>query len=54
MVSENIISGLPGIHNVENALAAFSMAYIQGLSVSGIADSFVFSGVKRRFEYHKN
>ena len=38
-VCENVISGLPGIHNVENALAAFSMAYIQGLSVSGIVDS---------------
>ena len=52
-VCENVISGLPGIHNVENALAAFSMAYIQGLSVSGIVDSIAsFSGVKRRFEYH--
>jgi len=52
-VCENVISGLPGIHNVENALAAFSMAYIQGLSVSGIVDSVAsFSGVKRRFEYH--
>ena len=52
-ICENIISGLQGIHNVENALAAFSMAYIQGLSVSGIVDSIAsFSGVKRRFEYH--
>ena len=52
-VCENVISGLPGIHNVENALAAFSIAYIQGLSVSGIVDSVAsFSGVKRRFEYH--
>ena len=52
-VCENVITGLPGIHNVENALAAFSMAYIQGLSVSGIVDSIAsFSGVKRRFEYH--
>ena len=52
-ICENIICGLPGIHNVENALAAFSMAYIKGLSVSGIVDSIAsFSGVKRRFEYH--
>ena len=52
-VCVNVISGLPGIHNVENALAAFSMAYVQGLSVSGIVDSVAsFSGVKRRFEYH--
>ena len=49
----NVFNGMPGIHNVENALAAFSMAYIQGLSVSGIVDSVAsFSGVKRRFEYH--
>tara|TARA_B100001741_G_scaffold7313_1_gene5950 strand:- start:2031 stop:3377 length:1347 start_codon:yes stop_codon:yes gene_type:complete len=52
-ICENVITGLPGIHNVENALAAFSMAYIQGLSVSSIVDSIAsFSGVKRRFEYH--
>ena len=52
-ICENVITGLPGIHNVENALAAFSMAYIQGVSVSGIVDSIAsFSGVKRRFEYH--
>ena len=52
-ICDNVITGLPGIHNVENALAAFSMAYIQGLSVSGIVDSIAsFSGVKRRFEYH--
>ena len=52
-ICENIISGLQGIHNVENALAAFSMAYIKGISVSGIVDSIAsFSGVKRRFEYH--
>ena len=52
-ICENIISGLQGIHNVENALAAFSMAYIQGLSINGIVNSIAsFSGVKRRFEYH--
>ena len=49
----NVITGLPGIHNVENALAAFAMAYFQGVSTSGIVDSIAsFSGVKRRFEYH--
>jgi UDP-N-acetylmuramate--alanine ligase len=52
-VCRNVITGLPGIHNVENALAAFAMAYFQGLSTSGIVDSIAsFSGVKRRFEYH--
>jgi len=50
---ENAITGLPGIHNVENALAAFAMAFCQGVSPSGIVDSLAsFSGVKRRFEYH--
>jgi UDP-N-acetylmuramate--alanine ligase len=49
----NVITGLPGIHNVENALAAFAMAYFQGISPSGIVASIAsFSGVKRRFEYH--
>lgn len=50
---ENVITGLPGIHNVENALAAFAMAYFQKIPVSGIVSSIVsFTGVKRRFETH--
>ena len=49
----NVITGLPGIHNVENALAAFAMAYSQNVSVKGIIKSIAsFSGVKRRFEIH--
>ena len=52
-VCEQVFTGLPGIHNVENALAAFSMAYFHGLSASAIVDSIAsFAGVKRRFEYH--
>jgi len=52
-ICENVITGLPGIHNVENALAAFAMAYFQGVSSSGIVASIAsFSGVKRRFECH--
>jgi len=52
-VCKNVLTGLPGIHNVENALAAFAMAYYQGVSPKGIVDSIAtFSGVKRRFEYH--
>ena len=52
-ICENVITGLPGIHNVENALATFAMAYVQGISVSGIIASIAsFSGVKRRFETH--
>jgi UDP-N-acetylmuramate--alanine ligase len=52
-ICENVITGLPGIHNVENALAAFAMAYFQGVSPSGIVESIAsFLGVKRRFECH--
>ena len=52
-ICENVITGLPGIHNVENALAVFAMAYFQGVSTSGIIASIAsFSGVKRRFECH--
>ena len=52
-VCRQVITGLPGIHNVENALAAFAMAYFQKVPVSGILESIrSFSGVKRRFEYH--
>ena len=52
-VCKDVVTGLPGIHNVENALAAFAMAFFQGVSVEGIVDSIArFSGVKRRFEYH--
>ncbi len=50
---ENISSGLPGRHNVENAIGAAALAYQYGLSdeelKSGISS---FKGVKRRFEYH--
>jgi UDP-N-acetylmuramate--alanine ligase len=52
-VSRNVSTGMPGIHNVENALAAFAMAYFEGVDVKGIGDAIAsFSGVKRRFEYH--
>jgi len=52
-ICENVITGLPGIHNVENALAVFTMAYFQDVSTSGIIASInSFSGVKRRFECH--
>ncbi len=52
-VCANVVTGLPGIHNVENAVAAFSMAYFQGLPAQGIVNSIAsFSGVKRRFETH--
>lgn len=49
----NIKTGLPGRHNVENAVAAASLASKYGLSANEIkAGIETFSGVKRRFEYH--
>tara|TARA_B110000977_G_C11077674_1_gene491813 strand:- start:783 stop:2129 length:1347 start_codon:yes stop_codon:yes gene_type:complete len=52
-VCKNVISGLPGIHNVENSLAAFSMAYFNGVKPEDITLSIgSFLGVKRRFDIH--
>lgn len=50
---ENVKSGLPGRHNVENAVAAAALGLSFGLTgeevKTGIGN---FKGVKRRFEYH--
>ncbi len=44
--------GVPGRHNVIDALAAFTSAYISGVGADEIAKSLLtFSGAKRRFEY---
>jgi UDP-N-acetylmuramate--alanine ligase len=43
----------PGMINVENAVAACSMAVLLGLSHEGIRKTMAnFSGIQRRFEYH--
>ena len=43
--------GLPGKHNMENALAAAALAYLHGLSLEQIAAGLAaFKGVYRRFE----
>ncbi|MFI5204776.1 MAG: UDP-N-acetylmuramate--L-alanine ligase, partial [Flavobacteriales bacterium] len=48
----NVKSGLPGRHNVENALAAFAAAHQLGIEISGITNAIsTYQGVKRRFEY---
>jgi UDP-N-acetylmuramate--alanine ligase len=50
-ILENIRLGLPGRHNVENALAAASMALCFGLSLDQVkAGLETFAGVRRRFE----
>ena len=43
----------PGLVNVENAIAACSMAVLLGLPHEGIRKAMAdFSGIQRRFEYH--
>lgn len=43
---------IPGKHNVLNALAAFAVSYVQGVSPENIADALLkFKGAGRRFEF---
>lgn len=47
--------GMPGLHNVENAVAAFAAVDQLGLSESEIRTGLAtYKGVKRRFEVHIN
>ncbi len=44
--------GIPGIHNVENAVAAIAVARLLGIADEAIKKALTtFKGVKRRFEY---
>ncbi len=46
-----ITMGLPGLHNVDNALAAIAVAHHAGASVSDIREGLAdFAGLRRRFE----
>lgn len=50
---DNIQLGLPGIHNVENAIGAYAIAERLGIEAAEIKSSLSsYKGVKRRFEYH--
>ncbi|MDA9312701.1 UDP-N-acetylmuramate--L-alanine ligase [Vicingaceae bacterium] len=50
---ENVKCGLPGLHNVENAMVAMAVAFTQGVDVSKIKSAIAeFQGVKRRFDVH--
>ena len=50
---ENVTVGLPGSHNVENAIAAFAVAAEMGVDLDLLVGALAsFEGVKRRFEYH--
>ena len=49
---DDIQFGLPGLHNIENAVAALEVSLILGISVEKIKSALAnFKGVKRRFEY---
>lgn len=51
-VWKEVVLGLPGIHNAENALAVAAMCKELGLSEAEIRSGLQnFKGVKRRFEY---
>jgi len=50
---ENIALGLPGRHNVENAIAAIAVSTVLGINGDEVKRALVsFKGVQRRFEYH--
>ncbi len=52
---QNITCGLPGRHNVENALAAIALLSTMGLDTQQLCDSLAhFNGVQRRFDVHIN
>lgn len=52
---QNIKTGLPGRHNVENALGAIALTNELGIEINFIAEKIEsFKGVKRRFEYQIN
>lgn len=49
----DVTVGLPGSHNIENAVAAFTVAAELGIDHNAIITALAsFKGVKRRFEYH--
>lgn len=52
-VFENLTLGLPGLHNVENSVAAVAIACEFNVSEDVISKALAsFKGVKRRFDYH--
>lgn len=52
-VFTNVSLGLPGLHNVENSIAAVAVAAELGVSEDQIQHALQsFTGVRRRFDYH--
>jgi UDP-N-acetylmuramate--alanine ligase len=51
-VFKNMTLGLPGLHNVENSIAAIAIACLMNVSENDIRKALqTFGGVKRRFDY---
>lgn len=51
-IIDNLYLGIPGLHNVENAVAASVAALDAGLTADELRNGLAsFKGVKRRFEY---
>lgn len=49
---KKITLGMPGLHNVENSIAATAVAYQIGISPDAIREALkTFEGAKRRFDY---
>jgi len=52
---DEFIFPIPGDHNIENAVAAITVALEYGINISSIKSALEsYSGVKRRFEYRLN
>ena len=52
-ILENVTLGLPGLHNVENSVAAVAVASQLNISKKVIREALAsFKGVRRRFDYH--
>ena len=52
---QNVSFGMPGLHNVENAIAAFAAVDQIGLTEEEIRNGLAtYKGVKRRFDVHIN
>jgi UDP-N-acetylmuramate--alanine ligase len=49
---KDVLLGLPGLHNVENSIAAVAVAQAAGIKADDIRNALrSFKGVKRRFDY---
>ena len=48
----DVVLGLPGLHNIENSIAAVAVAQLMTVSEASIREALsTFGGVKRRFDY---